>query len=75
MKTKVVRPEVLNKFLTAAVMAVMRNLYQVNKGVRVTFVQAEGEDLSPSGVKYNIRMEVQISGEVEPVVLEETPAA
>lgn len=63
MKTKVIRPEVLNKHITSAILMVLRALYGIDKGMRVTSIQTEGEDLVPTGVQYRIHIDVQISGD------------
>ena len=63
MKTKVIRPEILNKHLGNAVMMVLKALHNIDKGIRVTQISTEGTDLFPTGVDYVIKINVQISGD------------
>jgi len=68
-------PETINKHLTAAIMAVMKELHQVQIGVKVTDISVERSELSPSGIGYRIALNVAISGNPEPVVLDEKKEA
>lgn len=63
MKTKVVKPEVVNKHIGAAVMMVLKALHNIEGGIRVVNISSEGTDLDPTGVNYVFKIEVQISGD------------
>jgi hypothetical protein len=62
-KTKIIRPEVLNRHLGAAVIMTLKALHNIDKGIRVTQIATEGTDLDPTGVQYTIRIDIQISGD------------
>ncbi len=71
MKTRKIKPEILDRYLRAAVTSIMKELHQVNAGIRVTHISAESTDLQPSGISYHFSIDVQITGNPEPVVLDE----
>lgn len=73
MKTLHIKPEVLNRHLAAAVSLVMKDLFKVNHGIRVTHISSERTDLQPTGLNFHISVDIQISGDPEPVVLNEKP--
>lgn len=76
MKTKSVKPEVLNRHISAAIIMVLKALHNIDKGIRVSNISSEGTDLDPTGVSYSFKIEVQISGDPPPLPneLKNTPS-
>jgi hypothetical protein len=65
MKLPKVRPEVVTREVSAALIAAMKTLHNVVAGVKITSIQCEAEELS-SGVGYTLRIQIQITENKDP---------
>lgn len=73
MKTLHIKPEVLNRHISAAISAVLKELFQVSYGIRVTHISSERTELQPKGINFHFSIDVQMANDPEPVVLNEKP--